>query len=242
MSAIGSIFILVVSAAAVSVFAGLHELCLFVIVKSSKGARAQKGLAFICHIFYAIISLLFVFFGFFYWVELLCSTNLGCYIAVIVYTLLLALMSTDVVYLSPSIRVDSALKAFRKGFTSGSVNHIVPNLYLKTIINIFYLVILILAQIEDLGFVKFSDDVSYFFELNKYGIVIVFAIEKIIKSIAPEKRRKRIILDTFIEQENRDEKEREEMRTTVNEIKSIIKARRVEKRAKKEQRQKDKGK
>ena len=128
------------------------------------------------------------------------------------------------------MEINSVFKAFRRGFTKGNVNSIIPKLYIKTLINLFYLIILILAQIEDLKLATLPSGLSYFCTLNKYGIVIVFAVEKIIKSVAAEKKRKRILTETFIEQEKQDEKDREETRRLMREVKELFKQRRAEKK------------
>ena len=211
MAVISIIFSLVVSAAANLIICGCHEVCLYIIGTSKKSSKAKKGLTIVSYICYAIIGLsicagIFIL-GFF-----LCKTAVGEYIAVIAYTVLLALMATNEIYISPSVKVDSKRKAFRRGFTSASINNIIPNLHLKPIINIVYLIILICAQIEDLNLLQFNSAFSYFFTLNKYGIVIVFAIEKTISSIVSERKRKKILIEEFVEQERIDEQNRKKKR------------------------------
>lgn len=61
------------------------------------------------------------------------------------------------------------------------------------------------------------------------------AVEKIIKSIAPERERRKILSDTFVEQEKKEEKEREEMRRSFKEIWVAIKQSRQERKAKRRQ-------
>lgn len=242
MLAIACIFMLVFTAGISSILVGIQNVILYRIAQSKNTIKTKNILTIGCYIISSAIFLFLVIWGMVHLIEWLCSTNVGSYIAVIIYTLLLALMAADILYLSPSENVDSISKAFRRGFTSGSINNIIPNLYLKTIINLFYLVILILAQIEDLGFASFPDGVSYFFTLNKYGIVIVFAIEKIIKSLAPERKRMKILTEAFVEQENRDERDREERRNTFKEIKVIMKERKAVKKRIKEESKKNKDK
>lgn len=237
MILISCIFIVVVSAAVGLFFAGLEKMCLYLISNSHKTQKTKKIITIFCRIFVIIIILAFTLGGITYLSKVLCATDIGSYIAVIIYTLLLALMSSNMLYISPSEPIDSVKKAFRKGFTGASVNHIVPNLYLKTIINLAYVIVLILAQLEDLGFAKFSKEMSYFCTLNKYGIVIVFAMEKIIKSFKPENERAKILVEAFVEQENHEEKMREERKKLYNEVKSTIRERR---RARKIERKKRK--
>lgn len=240
MTAIAGIFFLVVSAAGTSFSVGLEEIFLYLIENSKKSVKVKKALIIVCHIIFATCTLMFVFWGIGRLSYLLCSTNIGGYIAVIIYTLLLALMAANSLYLSPLVKVDSCIKAFRKGFTKASVNHLIPNLYIKTIINLFYLIILILAQIEDLKLATFPSGASYFCTLNKYGIVIVFAIEKIIKSFAPEKKRTEILTEAFVEQEKEDERAHENIRNIFKQIKASAKERRMAKKQAKKERKKNK--
>ena len=235
--AIFIIFSLVGSAAAILIISGCHEMCLYIIGTSKKNSKAKKGLTIVCHICFAV-TMLSICAGIFILGFFLCETAAGEYIAVITYTVFLALMATNEVYISPSLKVDSKRKAFRRGFTSASVNNIIPNLYLKTIINVAYLAILICAQIEDLNLLQFNSAFSYFCTLNKYGIVIVFAIEKIISSIASEKKRGSTLTEAFVEQERKEEQNREETRQQIRSIKLLLKERR-EARKQKRQKKKD---
>lgn len=234
MLAVSIIFFFVVSAALTPFIFAAYELIVFKIINSKISIGKKKFLKTIGHIILLLISLPSIF-AVMCLADFICTTELGCYIAVLVYTLIFSILSSSKIYLSPDIKVDSALKAFKKGFTVSSIRHIFSILYLRVIIEVAYLVVLILAQIEELGFCTFPEEVSLFFTLNKYGIVIMVAVEKIIKSIAPERERRKILSDTFVEQEKKEEKEREEVRRSFKEIWAAIKQLRQERKAKKRQ-------
>ena len=234
MLAVSIIFFFVVSAALTPLIVATHDSIIFKIGNSKIGIRKKRVFRLIILIICLLITLPSIF-AVMCLANFICTTELGCYIAVLVYTLLFSILSSSKIYLSPDIKVDTAFKAFKKGFTVSSIRHIFSILYLRVIIEVAYLVILILAQIEELGFCAFPKEVSLFFTLNKYGIVIMVAVEKIIKSIAPERERRKILSDTFVEQEKKEEKEREEMRRSFKEIWVAIKQSRQERKAKRRQ-------
>lgn len=219
------IFFLVVSAATLLIIRGCREMCLYIIGSSRKSSKAKRGLSITCYTCFAV-TMLVICAGIFLLGGFLCTSAAGKYVAVMTYTILLALMATNELYISPSLKVDSKGKAFRRGFTNGGVNNIIPNLYLKTIINIAYLAILICAQIEDLNLVQFNREFSYFCTLNKYGIVVIFAIEKMISSIASEKKRKKTLNEASVDQERKEEQDREETRQQIHTLKLLLKERR----------------
>lgn len=145
--------------------------------------------------------------------HLLSLIKIGEYIAVIIYIALLSILSSNYLYQSPKTVVDSAYKAFKSGFTQFNVW--LSRLPLKTIINIVYLIILIVAHIQDLGYYKFPEYLSYFLTLNKYGLLIIWAIEKIIKSIKPDIERSKILKEAFAEQKRRDKANEEKERNLI---------------------------
>lgn len=150
MTAIICFFVIIVSASITSVLVGFHEAFLYLIKSSQKKEKVKSRLTALCDFIFFVIGILLVF-VILNLEKLLKQTVVGNYVAVIVYTMLLGLLSADVLYISPSTEINSSFKAFKKGFTKGNVNHLIPNLYIKTFVNLFYLVILILAQIEGLG-------------------------------------------------------------------------------------------
>lgn len=234
MLAVFIIFFIVVSAASTPLIVATHDSIIFKINNSKISTGKKKFFKAIVYIILLLISLPSIF-AVICLADFICTTELGCYIAVLVYTLIFSILSSSKIYLSPDIKVDTALKAFKKGFTVSSIRHIFSILYLRVIIEVAYLVVLILAQIEELGFCTFPEEVSLFFTLNKYGIVIMVAVEKIIKSIAPERERRKILSDTFVEQEKKEEKEREEVRQSFKKMCTVIKQLWQERKAKKQQ-------
>lgn len=147
----------------------------------------------------------------------------GEYIAVIIYTLLLAMTSSKFLYQSPSVRVDSSWKAFKKGFTQSHVNSFLVQLPLKAVINIIYLAILIIAHIEDLGYFSFNPEFSHFCTLNKYGILIMLSVEKIIGSTKAEKERTEILTEANLENLKIEEAKFNDFKEELKEIITILK-------------------
>lgn len=232
MVAIKIIFIIVVSFSLVPIVRGFISAIDFKIDASKLKDTAKKIFKTITLFLYLILAG-FVLFMLFKGVELFEKIAAGDYIIVLIYTLLFSITSNSNLYQLPSEAVDSSWKAFKKEFTSANVNNIFADLPLKVIINLAYLTILILAQLEDLGYCTFSSELSYFLTLNKYGIVIVLTMEKVLNGIKPDKTRRRVLLEAFVEKEKIEEKEREEIKAEIKEIKQIVQARKKAKKEKK---------
>ena len=228
MTAIACIFCVVINATLIPLLFAIRGAVIYKINNSSIRLQAKKIVSTLITIILSLIVLNSTYF-LFQLALIVCSTQLGCYIAAIIYTLLLSILSSSKIYLSPEVKVDTAFKAFKKSFTISSGGHIFSILYLRVIIEVAYLLFLVLAQVEELGFCAFSDEVSFFFTINKYGIVILVAIEKILKFIEGDRKRRKILSDTFVEQETQADKEREELRQAFKEVRELIKKRRQEK-------------
>lgn len=145
--------------------------------------------------------------------HLLSLIKIGEYIAVIIYIALLTVLASNSFYQSPKTVIDTAYKAFKSGFTQFNVW--LSKLPLKTIINVVYLAILIIAQIQDLGYYKFPEELSHFLTLNKYGLLIIWATEKIIKSVKPDMERAKILKEAFEEQKKRDKANKEKEKNLI---------------------------
>lgn len=200
--------------AIIPILAGLYQLAHYYI-KNFKGQIYfwVKLFVNIIYVFGISSSLLIITLIF----HSLSSIRIGEYIAVIIYTALLSILSSNSLYQSPKTVVDTPYKAFKSGFTQFNVW--LSRLPLKTIINIIYLLILIVAHIQDLGYYKFPEDLSYFLTLNKYGLLIIWAIEKIIKSIKPDIERSKILKEAFAEQKRIDKANKEK---EINSIKYML--------------------
>lgn len=238
MTLIRGIFAVVVQLGCTPFLIGIHEIILYKVSLLKFSPKLKSWLKLISIIMLlGLIALTFI--GWIKLSEWLQSMKMGDYISVLIYTLLLALISSNILYQSPEIVVNSTAKAFKKGFTESSVNNILAQLPLKVIINLLYLVVLIIAQIEDLGYIHFSDGVSYFCTLNKYGIVIILTVEKIIKSFKPEKERAKVITETFVKKEKEEEKQREAVKNKFKEFKQILKERKQQKKLQLEENNKE---
>lgn len=235
MVAITVIFFIVVGAVLTPLIVAVNDLVIYKIKNSKISSRKKSIVSVIDGLILLLVAVPYIVF--LNWLATtICATKLGCYFAVIVYTLLLSILSSSKIYLSPDDKVDTAYKVFKKGFTVSSIRHIFSILYLRVVIEIAYLVFLVLAQIEELGFYTLPTELSFFCTLNKYGIIILFAVEKILKSIEPERERRKILSNTFVEQENKEEKEREELRSSLKEFCEIMKKRRQERKLNKKRR------
>lgn len=229
MVAIAVIFFIVVGAVLTPLIVAVDDLIIYKVKTSKISSRKKNIISVIDGLILLLIAVPYI--AFLIWLSTtICATKLGCYFAVIVYTLLLSILSSSKIYLSPDVKVDTAYKVFKKGFTVSSIRHIFSILYLRVVIEIAYLVFLVLAQIEELGFCALPTELSDFCTLNKYGIIILFAVEKIIKSVEPERERRKILSNTFVEQENTEEKERQEIRRSWKEFREEMKKRRQERK------------
>lgn len=200
--------------AIIPIFVGLYQLALFYTNKLKRQTKSWikffvKALMVVGISFSFIIPILI-----FYFLSLI---KIGEYLAVIIYIALLSVLASNDLYQSPKTTVDTAYKAFKSGFTQFNVW--LSKLPLKTIINVVYLAILIIAQIQDLGYYKFPEELSHFLTLNKYGLLIIWAIEKIIKSVKPDMERAKILKEAFEEQKKRDKANKEK---EINLIKYLI--------------------
>ena len=54
---------------------------------------------------------------------------------------------------------------------------------------------MIIAQLETLSFIKLSEDISFFCKVNQYGIVIMYAFDKIVDAIKGRKQHKALVRD-----------------------------------------------
>lgn len=241
MLAIALIFTIVFETALAPILFGLDDVIIYGIKKTKINGKAKTALSIICNIVFCLIALIAIF-SVWRLSEYLCSFDVGKYVAVIVYTILLTIISSTTIYHSPKKEITNAWEVYKNGFTRANINNIIPRIPLKAIINIFYVLALIFAQIEDLGFCTFPDEVSYFFTLNKYGIVIVLAIEKILKSFKPDLERAKILSEAFAVQERQDEEERAELKKSFKELKELIKLRKQARKEAKEQRKKERDK
>ena len=198
MTAIFCIFILVVNAAVLPILCGIHQIVIYEVDRSKIKLSSKKVITFLREFLFAL-TLIALNYGIYELDDFLCSSKLGGYVAVLIYTFLFSIISSKSLYISPDLKVDSRIKAFKKGFTKMSAVSVLPNLHIRTILEIAYLMFLVLSQVEELSLCTYPASVSLFLILNKYGIVIMVAVEKIIKSINPERDRRKILVDTATE-------------------------------------------
>lgn len=200
MQAIQIIFIIVSGYSSIPIIRGIMNAIEYKIQKARFSKTTKKFFKVTNTVFYCLVSILTIYCSnkFF---NIITRIQAGGYIAVLIYTSLLAIHANNNLYQQPSETVNSFCSAFKREFTIANLNNIIAKLPLKVLINLSYLIILILTQIEELGYYAFSANLSYFCKLNKYGIVIIFAVEKIVNSVNLDKKRKKILLSTSIKNE-----------------------------------------
>ena len=160
------------------------------------------------------------------------------YIVSVVCCLLISITASDKIYLSAKTEINSSIKAFRKGFTEGLSFRLFPFLPTKTIIHVIYLAILVTSQVITLYFKDswiYNSEFYHFLEINKYGIVIMYAFEKIISSISSKEEKERIKImretsDVLESQEQEDRKKRQQERQELKELLKQIRLKRSEKK------------
>ena len=179
----------------------------------------------------SIALVLFLWYKIIYFAFVDYIVSVGC-------CLLISITASDKIYLPAETEIDSSLKAFRKGFTEGLSFRLFPFLPTKTIIHIIYLAILVTSQVITLYFKDswiHNSEFYRFLEINKYGIVIMYAFEKIISSISSKEEKERIKImqetsDVLEKQEQEDRKKRQQEWQELKELLKQIKLKRSEKK------------
>lgn len=125
----------------------------------------------------------------------LTQSKLGKYICVIIYTIVLAINASDFFaknfYQNRETHIINKATAFKNGFTFMSSNFIVAHLPIKLLINVFYLICLIVAQMFSLELIGNNEFVS-FCRLNEYGILIYLAVKEIFEVYAKKQEKTRL--------------------------------------------------
>lgn len=220
MQTIQIVFAMVITFCITPVFIGLERMFSFQLFKSKFSQKQKKTLFIVIRIITIIIPLFLV--GACYVVlKKYANSKLMDYICVLIYTALLAIYSNNKLYISPQESIETPKDAFREGFTRGNLNNIFSEFPLRTLINLAYLAILVCAQIEELQLCTFSTEWSYFFTLNKYGLIVLFATEKIIAGFKPDAKRAKIMMDKWREKTEEEKEELEQKRKKRQERKQI---------------------
>ena len=241
MLAISIIFTLVVWFSLIPLIIAIDDVIIYRIKKTKISESAKRKLTK-CYIVFIVVVYILTVWGVWLLSALLEKVVFGNYIKVIIYTLILAVLSTNSLYFSPKQEINSALDVFKNGFTKANVNNFFAQIPLNVIINLLYLIILIVAQVQDLEYCKLPEEVSYFFTMNKYGIVIVLAIQKVIKGVTPDKERAKIMLEAFVEKEKEDEELTDEIKKSFSDLKASLKQKKEKRKKVKEESKKDKEK
>lgn len=230
MTWIRTLFYAVMITGYIPFYVGIRDVVIHKLFSSNKSNKAKRINYRIFQIISITLIILFSL-GVYILTNYFENSKLCDYICVIIYTTLLSLLANNALYLSPSAEAKTSFEVFRKGFARGNLNNIFSDIIpLKSIINFAYLVFLICAQIEDLEIVIFPSGFSYFCELNKYGIVIILGVERIIKSINPDKQRSKILREAFVEKEKEDEEYRKNHPSLFKRISNGIKEKRNKKK------------
>ena len=195
--AIECIFFIVVSSFIIPFIFGLHKLLEYILFK-----RSRKRVFLIMYTIVIFIIIGSLLSAIAYAGNYLTQSKLGKYICVIIYTIVLAINASDFFaknfYQDRETHIINKATAFKNGFTFMSSNFIVAHLPIKLLINGFYLICIIVAQmfslelIGDYGFVSF-------FRFNEYGLLIYLAVKEIFEVYAKklEKTRLDIVADVL---------------------------------------------
>ena len=131
---------------------------------------------------------------------------------VLLYTIILALIGYSGFYRSPKEEPQSLLDAFKIGYTKQASKFFLARLSTNVFIQSAYISILILSQINDLGIIELSDISAYFVNLNKYGIVIIFAIQKLISEMEKSISKRKALMDAYDERIKYEEESLKEIK------------------------------
>ena len=169
------------------------------------------------------------------------------FIVSVVSYLMISITSFDKIYVPVGTEIDSGFKAFRKGYTEGISMRILSCMPVKIVVHITYLLILIASQIISLYFSDcpiYTSEFYTFLEVNKYGIVIMYAFEKIFASISKndEKEKTKILQETYDTMTKEEERLDAETREKFNELKSYCKLLREERKKERQEKKKNKTK
>lgn len=119
------------------------------------------------------------------------------YLFVLLYTVLLSVWGYEGFYRSPKLEAESAEDAFKTGYTREASKVFIVRVSINVFVQVAYIVILVFSQLEDLGFIKMVEEGSYFLSLNKYGIIIVYAVQKLITEIKKATKTNQIINESY---------------------------------------------
>lgn len=188
--AIECIFFIVVSSFIIPFIFGLHKLLEYILFK-----RNRKRVFLIMYTVVVLIIVGSLLFAIAYAGNYLTQSKLGKYICVIIYTIVLAINASDFFaknfYQNREIRITNKATAFKNGFTFMSSNFIVAHLPIKLLINGFYLICIIVAQMFSLGLIGDNGFVS-FCRFNEYGILIYLAVKEIFEVYAKKQEKTRL--------------------------------------------------
>ena len=189
-AAIECVFFIVISSFILPFIFGLHKLLEYILFK-----RSLKRVFLIMYTVVVLIIIGALLSAIAYAGNYLTQSKLGKYICVIIYTIVLAINASDFFaknfYQNREIRITNKATAFKNGFTFMSSNFIVAHLPIKLLINVFYLICIIVAQmfslevIGDNGFVAFC-------RFNEYGILIYLAVKEIFEVYAKKQEKTRL--------------------------------------------------
>ncbi|MBE7079580.1 MAG: hypothetical protein E7380_06980 [Clostridiales bacterium] len=188
--AIECIFFIVVSSFIIPFIFGIHKLLEYILFK-----RSRKKVFLIMYTIVVLIIIGALLFAIVYAGNYLSQSKLGKYICVIIYTILMAINAADffakTFYQNREISITNKTTAFKNGFTFMSSNFIVAHLPIKLLINIFYLICIIVAQMFSLGLIGNNGFVS-FCQFNEYGILVYLAVKEIFEVYAKKQEKTRL--------------------------------------------------
>ena len=114
---------------------------------------------------------------------------------VIVFILFMAFISSDVFLTAPKKESTKFIDMLWRELVIAIRHYWLYRLNFRLIFSILYVVILIVAQLEALDIIYLPKDISFFCKINQYGLVIMYAFDKIVDAIKGRKGYKELVKD-----------------------------------------------
>ena len=222
-----SLFLIIVGYFLSPIICSVREMVRLKLLRKNYEKEHEVKLILVPFLASFIFGLFFIVLIFLSWL-LIYEYPIFDYIVSVIGCLLAAVASMESIYFVPGETVDTYLKAFKKGYTEGISKSFLTVFPIKISIHIIYIFTLIASHIISLYFKDYPIYNSEFFrflEVNKYGIVIMYAFEKIIDSIKKKDGQKQmeIMNETCDILDKQDKQSLEEYKASKEKARKVIK-------------------
>ena len=157
--------------------------------------------------------------------SLLAPYPIAGYIAAVLSILFMAFISSDVFLTVPNKEATRFRDMLWRELVKAFRSYWLYRINFRLVLSIAYVVILVLAQLETLNIIKLPDDLAFFFKINQYGLVIMYAFDKIVDSIRGRKKYNELVkdIDAEIEEDRKKEEEDRDARRAKKREKKLAK-------------------